>query len=378
MTRTGEIRDVLVLGGGPAGCAAAIELARSGLTVAVLERSRYADDRIGDTLPPDVAPWLARLGLTDVVRTTPGIESPGVLSLWGGTVVGETDFVFNPYGPGRHIDRTRLDAALADAAERTGATVVRGATLRACRAAPDGWTVTADRDGELIDWTGRWVIDATGRAAWFVRRQGVKPVAVDRLVGVVARVDGESGADRRLVLEAVPDGWWYYAPLPSGRAVATFLTDSDLLPSGDQLRPFWDQQRTASRLVGARFAMSNGADRLRIVAASARWSGTVVGPGWLAAGDAAASPDPLSGSGISRALTSGWEAARSLMAARAGDAGAPAEYQRAAETEYRTYLRERARVYGRVTDWLDRPFWHRRMARPPAGAGTGQRRGRDA
>lgn len=44
--------DVLVLSGGPAGCAAAIELARGGHAVAVLERSWYAEDRVGDTLAP--------------------------------------------------------------------------------------------------------------------------------------------------------------------------------------------------------------------------------------------------------------------------------------------------------------------------------------
>ncbi len=79
--------DVLVLGGGPAGCAVAIGLAQAGLAVAVLGRSSYAADRVGDTLAPEAAPWLARLGVADAVRAAPGIESPGVVSLWGGGAV---------------------------------------------------------------------------------------------------------------------------------------------------------------------------------------------------------------------------------------------------------------------------------------------------
>src|SRR4051812_46217267 len=131
--------DVLILGGGPAGCAAAIALARAGRPVAVLERTRYADDRVGETLAPEVSPWLARLGAAEALRAVPGVESPGVVSLWGGAAPGETDFLFNPYGPGRHVDRTRLDAALADAAEAVGAVVVRGFAPARCRRTADGW-----------------------------------------------------------------------------------------------------------------------------------------------------------------------------------------------------------------------------------------------
>ncbi|HEX7637975.1 MAG TPA: FAD-dependent oxidoreductase, partial [Burkholderiaceae bacterium] len=44
--------DVLVLGGGPAGCATALCLARQGHRVAVVERTRYEAPRVGETLSP--------------------------------------------------------------------------------------------------------------------------------------------------------------------------------------------------------------------------------------------------------------------------------------------------------------------------------------
>jgi 2-polyprenyl-6-methoxyphenol hydroxylase-like FAD-dependent oxidoreductase len=54
--------DVLVLGGGPAGCAAVIELAGQDRIVALVERSEYDADRVGDTPAPEAVPWLDRLG----------------------------------------------------------------------------------------------------------------------------------------------------------------------------------------------------------------------------------------------------------------------------------------------------------------------------
>ncbi|KAA8921640.1 hydroxylase, partial [Xanthomonas sontii] len=60
--------DVLVIGGGPAGCAAAIVLAQRGWRVAVLEKDHHPRFHIGESLLPMNMPILQRLGVLDQVR----------------------------------------------------------------------------------------------------------------------------------------------------------------------------------------------------------------------------------------------------------------------------------------------------------------------
>jgi flavin-dependent dehydrogenase len=166
-----------------------------------------------------------------------------------------------------------------------------------------------------------------------------------------------------LFVEAAPEGWWYYAPLPGGQAVAAYLTDSDLLPRDrGALGPFWERQRGRTRLVADLLGRAAPAKALRVTAANAAWSGTVAGPRWLAVGDAAMAHDPLSGLGICQGLASGWHAARAVIAHSQGHPGAIERYQRWVEVAYRTYRAEHARLYGRVARWPDSPFWKRRAA----------------
>ena len=77
-----------------------------------------------------------------------------------------------------------------------------------------------------------------------------------------------------------------------------------------------------------------------------------VGPGWLAAGDAAASFDPLSSQGILTAVLMGREAARHI--------DEPAAYAARYGEIVAAYERERRAMYGREQRWPAAPFWARR------------------
>ena len=110
--------DVLVVGGGPVGLAAAIEARLRGLTTTIVEPRQSAIDKAcGEGLMPGALPALARLGVDP-----PGFDLRGVSYRSAGRRV---DHLFAS-GAGRGVRRTALHDALADRARSLGVVMVRG------------------------------------------------------------------------------------------------------------------------------------------------------------------------------------------------------------------------------------------------------------
>jgi flavin-dependent dehydrogenase len=355
------LSDVIILGGGPAGSAAALELLKSGLSVTILEASRYTDRHAGDTLCPEARQWLGQLGVSEMFEALPSVPSAGIVALWDSREATEIDFLFNPYGNGWHLDRAKFDVMLAEAAERAGALLYSAIRLLQCGRTDAGtWRLEVAIEGRVIALESPWLIDATGRNRWFLHRQGFRPCSKDRLVAILARIDAPM-SDSRLFIEARPEGWWYYAPLPGAKAVAAYMTDSDLIPrQALALGEFWERQRAASELISVLTKGIRMETLLRVCAANTSWAGKVAGHRWLAVGDAALAHDPLSGRGISQALASGWNAARAVTRASHGHSAHLQDYQAWAESNYQGYERARGENYGRVRHWPYSRFWTRR------------------
>jgi flavin-dependent dehydrogenase len=115
--------EAIVVGGGLAGAAFAIELARQGRPVIVLEKTTGAHHKVcGEFLSAEAQALLARLGL-DVWQL--GARPAGRLGLEFG---GRNERLKLPFR-GAGLSRFLLDQALLDAAARVGARVIRGATV---------------------------------------------------------------------------------------------------------------------------------------------------------------------------------------------------------------------------------------------------------
>lgn len=326
-----------MVGGGPAGCAAAIVLASAGASVVVFERSAGPRTPIGETLPPEVRMPLDRLGLWERFLTDGHLQSPGVMAAWGRSEPYVNDFILNPYGCGWRVDRNRFDATLAAGAAAAGAVVRAGTTVDRCRRGDGGaWQLN-------VDVTAGFLVDAAGRSP---SPAGAGLVVHDRMVALVG-VAPAAGEDRWALLEATEEGWWYSARLPDGRLVMTFQTNA-----GPGLRRRWHEFLAVAPATAAR--ARGPTDDVRIVSANSHRRHPIAGEGWLAVGDAATAHDPITGLGILWALESAIAGAEAMLGSTV------AAYARAMGDRFDRYLETRVQYYRGEHRWPHAPFWRGR------------------
>jgi flavin-dependent dehydrogenase len=357
--------DVLVVGGGPAGSACAIALARAGTRVAVVEAGDFGGMRIGETLAPWATPLLKRLGLRPDWALN-GLGRPAtVMSAWGGAV-SATSSMLNPYGAGWCVDRGRFDHLLVDRAGSLGAALWPRCRVTDARLDGDRWSFTARQGAERLEGTAAFVVEATGRRGRSAFAPSGRRLAFDRLTALAWTVPGVAEVSRELGLsccvEAVRDGWWYSTPLQGEGILIVFFTDGDLLPRG---------RAAMARHITARLDETN-VTRGRVAAtgnALMGWKAFDAGTtmrqvgataNWAAAGDALATVDPLSGQGVALALREGMELAQCLLEPDAERRGAVAAWLDTVAEQFNQRLDEREGVYSRESRWRDSPFWRRR------------------
>jgi flavin-dependent dehydrogenase len=362
---------VVVVGGGPAGASAALELVGRGIETVLVEKGDGSGSPVGECLAPSANPLLQRLGLDDILRTSGALPSHGIQSSWGGDgSLADRLFLREPFGQGWHLDRPAFNRALLDAAESAGVPVWRQHRVISLERATGAWRVgTASPEGESVLQAGM-LIDASGRRALVARRERTRR-SFDSQVAAVGFSDagGLSAPlhDATTTIEAAADGWWYAALLPNGRLAVAWFTDPDLLAASGAWHPagWWDLLH-ASDLI-RRLVIAHGygmPSRISVSAAGSSLLTQPSGDGWIAAGDAAAAHDPLSSHGIGSALAGGWQAAQAVAAALGGDGTAFTAYRERILAGYARYLWTRDSYYADERRWPGRQFWSRRHRTP--------------
>jgi len=208
------------------------------------------------------------------------------------------------------------------------------------------------------------VIDASGRAARLGSYVGAKRLLLDRLVGVATQFGGiDVAREGYVMVETTAEGWWYTAPVPGDCMMVMLMTDSDLcgrfhLASAEAwLAKLEMAPATQARVAGCRPSWGP-----RVFgAASQRLERSERRAQWLAVGDAALAVDPISGSGIVRALRSARAAAETTWALLENHEEDSLEaYEAERDSQCLQYLNERAMYYALEQRWQEHAFWARR------------------
>ena len=289
--------DLVIVGGGPAGAAAAIAARSYALRVVVLERDVAPRIRPGEAAHPGIEPLLKRLGVMDAVRTAHFLRYEGHWVAWGGEPLR-----FVPFGQdersawkGFQLWRPDFDAILLNGASRAGTMIVRPCgelhpIVRGNRV--DGVETKAGT------WRCAFVIDASGRQRWLARalnlqteRHGPSQVAwFGYAEGPCPFVD-----QRNPMIASDAGGWTWMARVRPSLYQWVRLPLQGARPPNDWspvefsgLRPM--QQR---RGIDVSWTIAN----------------PTAGPGYFLTGDAASVVDPLSSHGILKAVMSGMKAA---------------------------------------------------------------------
>jgi len=364
MRRRGN--PVLVLGGGPAGLATAIALARQSIAAWVVERSAYDDIRVGEHLHPSAALQLGAIASTLNLPLDAHLASAGVEAYWGSETPNHMDYFFHPGQQGLNLSRPRFDADLARACELSGATVLRRACLSRVLKRSTDWEIDIAVDGKSRKCAASLIVDATGRAATFARSQGAKIRAHDRQIAAVAFENGSNNDNNaRSLVETAEIGWWYRAPIGPTRSVCMLITDDDLLPRGahSDLYAWWLDHLSRTNQLAHRFRNTGPSQRLVVRSARSQRVDLMCGIGWLAVGDAAMALDPLASQGIAKALDHGKRAASAIAAYLGGDASSLQRLTLILEREYAAYRATRADYYRIEKRWPRSVYWKRQHDR---------------
>ena len=293
-----EFFDLVVVGAGPAGSAAAIAAQRAGLRTLLLDaQGPRRDKTCGDGLTPRAVDTLKRLGLDVPTYRNKGLKLHG----FGGDVVAPW-----PRGEGSASPRATFDAMLVDAASLARATVRHNCA--AVGAQFDGSAISAVETEQGVV-PCRWVIVADGVRSPFGKLLG-RQWHRGQVYGIAARSYCaspfshepwmHSHVELRDADGVIQPGYGWIFPLGDGTVnLGCGALSTDARPArvntkkllalyASQQRETWQlgpEQSVASALLPMGGAVSN-----------------VAGPNWALIGDAAACVNPLNGEGIDYGL----------------------------------------------------------------------------
>lgn len=311
--------DVIVIGGGPSGSTAALQLARDGFRVCVIERSRFPRFHVGESFLPRGFNLLGELGLGESLKKLPHVPKFGAEFGFAGEEE-TTRFIFSEGLDGSrnetfNMARAEFDTMMLNAATDAGATLLQGDTVKKILKLQDG-DVSVSLGQRTL--TARYLLDASGQATVLGRHLGTREgLANHRKVAYFGHFEGverlsglEEGHPTIVICQ---EGWFWMIPIDARRMSIGLVMDADDaqrvdVPAADMLA--WGIDRCP--LVRRRTALATFPEKTHRAADFSYYCKPYAGPGYFLIGDAAFFLDPVFSSGICLGMMGAVQVAKSV------------------------------------------------------------------
>lgn len=283
--------DVLVVGAGPAGCAAALRLRQLGYRVAMVERYAFPRKQIGESLSPGVWPIMESLGIRHCLEHKGFISNLDAKVRWDDDA--ERLIVAAERGPSIMVDRAVMDMSMLAACQRAGVQVYQPARVVKQYRGDFDWQVVINGLNNDTAISCGQIFNATGRA----RHDQIVYTAPRALV-LWTDIPFAENFPNATVIEALTQGWLWAAPIASGGYRLMVYTDSAVLKQTNKKQVFaaiLQQSAYFSDVLPANYRLHSCLSQSYFNANS--WS-----PQSWHIGDSAFCLDPLSSTGVEKSM----------------------------------------------------------------------------
>jgi len=308
--------DVAIIGAGPAGSSAAIQLAAKGYSVALLDKEQFPREKLcGDFLNPVNWPMLRQLKMEREILAR---SHEKVTTFHFTSFSGEEAEVPLPTSKdgtvfGLGLRRFDLDYVLLKKAESEGAVDFQECKLIELKRESQSWLLRFDRAGMIEELQARVLIGADGRNSWVAHHLGLAdPAAMQgRSVGFQFRLKCTNRSTGKVEIHVFPGGYAGVVGLDGDTVTLGLAIEKHRLPDG---RP--EQSLLKSILPQnpwLKEMLRNGSvSEMRSTYPVYFPPRRAYADGVLLVGDAARVSEPVTGEGIYFALKSGVFAARTV------------------------------------------------------------------
>ena len=292
--------EVAVLGGGPAGSAAAKVLCDLGHNVILVERDEVKRSHIGEAFVPSISRAFDVLDLPLNLLEQATLRPQGVDLAWA-----QKSCQFRSFGdqPGYIVDRQKFDQQLLQVARAQGAQIIMG-----CRASKpilidNYWSIEL-RHTKFTHLTAQYVVDATGKYSAVSGNR-----VLDNKATVAVYFYGTQQSDScslsHSIVASFAHGWLWHAPLPDQQTVTAVFLAREMIAGASKVQRL-QLLTEALSTIGVEPPVEA---QLQVCDASPSHAPVWLMPGLVRVGEASHAIDPLSSQGVQTALMSAWRGA---------------------------------------------------------------------